>query len=248
LFHVLEQLKRFEWLKAGLPFDAAAEMMGQSCAGQRPRHIPEIMVLKKIPEFMESLQNLLPADGTLYYLPGWLSEAEADRYLKVWLKEIPWQSDVLKMFGKTVVTRRQVAWYGDPGSDYTYSGVKKSPLPWSEPLLMLKAKLETTAGARFNACLLNLYHDGTEGMGWHSDDEKELLRGGCIASVSLGAARRFDFRHRQHPEQRLSVQLEHGSLLLMQGMIQEYWQHRLPEMRRVGGPRINLTFRQVNTG
>lgn len=148
------------------------------------------------------------------------------------------------MFGRLITTKRKVAWIGDAGCSYTYSGVQKFPQAWTTELLEIKHQVETLANVRFNSCLLNLYHDGNEGMGWHSDDEKELDPLAPIASVSFGGVRKFAFKHRQD-KTNISLFLENGSVLLMQSPTQEFWQHSLTKTKRTVGPRINLTFRAI---
>ncbi len=162
------------------------------------------------------------------------------------LEQVPWAHDRIMMFGREVVTKRQVAWYGDPGLVYRYSGRSKSPLPWLPVLLELKEKVEVESASTFNSCLLNFYRDGTEGMGWHADDERELEPNGTIASLSLGATRDFEFRHKTDGL-RVGTPLEHGALLVMAGVVQTFWKHRLPPRRRVKEARINLTFRTIKT-
>lgn len=191
--------------------------------------------------------NLLPCDGIVTYHGPILGGAEARRYQDALMTTVPWKNDEVVMFGKPVVTARKVAWYGDPGMSYTYSGTTKQPLPWTRELLELKALAEARTGSVFNSCLLNLYHDGREGMGWHSDDEKSLVRNSCIASMSFGAERKFSFRHKQTKET-VSVMLESGSLLVMAGETQAHWQHQLPKSAKVATPRINLTFRTMVAG
>ncbi|TLD72345.1 alpha-ketoglutarate-dependent dioxygenase AlkB [Phragmitibacter flavus] len=186
--------------------------------------------------------NLLPSDGEVNYHGPIFGVDECGRLFEKLLAEVAWRHDEAVMFGKRIVTARKVAWYGNEGFKYTYSGTTKEALPWSDTLREIKAKVETLSGAKFNSCLLNLYHHGEEGMGWHSDDEKELARDAAIASVSLGAARKFCFKHKQSGE-RVDVGLENGSLLVMLGATQRYWLHRLPPSKRVKGARINLTFR-----
>ena len=148
------------------------------------------------------------------------------------------------MFGKTIITKRKVAWYGDQPYEYTYSHVTKSALPWTPALQRIKNKVEEVSCDTYNSCLLNLYHDGSEGMSWHSDDEKELKPEGAIASVSLGAERKFVLKHKQSAE-KVEVFLHHGSLLVMKGETQTHWVHRLPPTKKVNTPRINLTFRTI---
>jgi alkylated DNA repair dioxygenase AlkB len=161
------------------------------------------------------------------------------------LDTIPWKQDEVVMFGKKIMTKRKVAWYADAGINYTYAGVKKSGLQWTEPLLKIKQKVEAITGANYNACLLNLYHEGEEGMGWHRDNEKEIVAESSIASVSLGAARKFAFKHATTNE-RIDIELENGSLLDMKGAIQHHWYHSLPKSMRIKQLRINLTFRLMH--
>lgn len=163
------------------------------------------------------------------------------------LDEIEWKADELVMFGKVITTSRKVAWYGDPGLSYRYSGRTKEPLAWTESLLTIKAKVEEVSGESFNSCLLNLYHHGGEGMSWHSDDEPSIVTDSAIASVSFGATRKFVFKHRRSGE-KVSLLLEDGSLLMMKGETQRHWLHALPKSKRVPGPRINLTFRRMLGG
>lgn len=189
-------------------------------------------------------KNYLPYDGLVNY-HGVIFEAEqADLYYKTLLNEIKWEHDVAKMFGKTIYTKRKVAWYGDQAFEYTYSNHSKYALPWTKPLLELKKITEKESGETFNSCLLNLYHDGSEGMAWHSDGEPDLLKNGAIASLTLGAERKFSFKHKKTKE-RIDIWLEHGSLLMMKGTTQKNWLHRLPPTKKVGTPRINLTFRTI---
>lgn len=187
---------------------------------------------------------MLDEDGRLVYYPNFISKDNSLQVYNALLQEVSWNSDVLKLFGKTITTRRKVAFQGDSGIAYTYSGFKKTASIWTPEVMKIKHAVEQITGNTFNSCLLNLYHNGTEGMGWHSDDEKEMLPHGCIASVSLGAERTMAFRHKQKTAS-IQFQLETGSLLLMEGAIQEYWQHSLPVRKKVLEPRINLTFRSI---
>jgi len=189
-------------------------------------------------------ENLLPCDGDVRYHGAVMGQGQADRFFECLLAEVTWAHDELMMFGRLVVTRRKVAWYGDRPFTYTYSRATKQALPWVPVLAELKALVEQHSGERYNSCLLNFYHNGEEAMGWHSDDEAELKKYGAIASLSLGAPRRFAFRHRQSKE-KVKLMLEHGSLLVMKGVTQAYWQHSLPAMKAVQTPRINLTFRTI---
>ena len=197
--------------------------------------------------FAETLPlSLLPEDGTALYLGPVLTAQEAEAFFATLLHEVPWRHDETLIFGKRIVTARQVAWYGDARYAYTYSGTTHHALPWTTPLLDLKHRVESASGERFNSCLLNLYHHGGEGMGWHSDDESTLVRHAAIASLSLGAERRFCFKHKRDGR-KAEVRLENGSLLVMAGAAQECWRHSLPKMARVTTPRINLTFRLMRT-
>lgn len=191
--------------------------------------------------------NLLPYDGIVSYYGIVLRPEEADHYFERLLHHIAWKNDEAVMFGRRIITKRKVAWYGDEAYAYTYSNATKEALPWTDELLRLKQMVESRSGATFNSCLLNLYHDGEEGMAWHSDDEKMLEKNGSIASLSLGAERNFAFKHKES-KQTISLLLEHGSLLMMQGTTQTYWWHRLPPTKKVRRPRINLTFRRIIRG
>lgn len=171
---------------------------------------------------------------------------EANRYFYSFLQNIPWKSDVVVVFGKHIVTKRKTAWYGDSNYVYIYSNTEKQALPWTKELVNLKQIVEDISNTKFNSCLLNLYDDGNVGMGWHSDDEKSIEDSSSIASVSLGAERKFSFRHKQS-HKTISILLEHGSLLLMQGTTQKKWLHSLPKSSKITLPRINLTFRKMIT-
>ena len=188
--------------------------------------------------------NLLPKDGGATYIPGFFDPEHCAALFTSLQSTIDWKEDQLLMFGKLITTKRKVAWVGDAGCSYTYSGVKKFPQVWTADLLHIKHKLESLAHSTFNSCLLNLYHDGDEGMGWHSDDEKELDSAAPIASVSLGGARKFAFKHKLDKTS-VSLFLEDGSVLLMQPPTQEFWQHSLTKTKRAVAPRINLTFRAI---
>jgi len=188
--------------------------------------------------------DLLPGDGTVNYYGPILSLDEARWYYESLLKTIPWKNDEAFIFGKHIVTARMVAWYGDANYSYTYSGTTKQALVWTRELLALKAIVEKLTGSKFNSCLLNLYQDGSEGMAWHSDDEGSLVKDSPIASLSLGAERKFCFKHKR-TQQAVSLILESGSLLVMKDATQTHWRHRLPKSKQIKTPRINLTFRTM---
>jgi len=190
------------------------------------------------------LINLLPVDGEASYHGCIFDRHESDAYLAALLKSISWQHDELIMFGRKIITKRMVAWYGDKPYAYKYSHVSKEALPWTTELIKLKTAAEEASGESYNSCLLNLYHDGGEGMGWHSDAEPELKRDGAIASISFGAERKFVLKHKDTGE-RVELMLEHGSLLVMKGVTQRHWLHSLPVSKRAMSPRVNLTFRTI---
>ncbi|WP_038344613.1 alpha-ketoglutarate-dependent dioxygenase AlkB family protein [Acinetobacter sp. A47] len=189
-------------------------------------------------------QNQLPYDGTVQYYGKVLQTAVADHYFETLLHSIAWENDQALIFGKLLTTKRKVAWYGDRRFEYTYSNMNKYALPWTKELVELKQLAETLTGETFNSCLLNLYHCGDEGMAWHSDAESDLKKDGAIASLSLGAERKFAFKHKQSKE-KVELYLEHGSLLVMKDKTQTYWLHRLPPTKKVSTARINLTFRSI---
>jgi alkylated DNA repair dioxygenase AlkB len=174
-----------------------------------------------------------------------LNRHKADYYLNALLQTIDWRNDEAVIFGKRIITKRKVAWYGDEPFEYTYSSTTKSALPWTQELLELKLLIEQQTGETYNSCLLNLYHTGEEGMAWHSDAEKVLKKNGAIASLSLGAERRFAFKHKVSKET-INLFLQHGSLLLMKDHTQTHWLHRLPPTKIISKPRVNLTFRTIN--
>ncbi len=186
--------------------------------------------------------NRLPYDGTVYYHESVLGTKEATKAFEALLEEIEWVHDEAIIYGKRIITKRKVGWYGEKPFSYTYSKTTKIAKAWTPTLLRIKETIESVTQTQFNACLLNLYHNGQEGMSWHSDGEKELVPEGVIASVSLGADRKFAFKHKATKE-KISLLLEHGSLLTMQGKTQAHWQHSLPTTKRCAHPRINLTFR-----
>lgn len=192
----------------------------------------------------ETSDNLLPKDGFTQYYGVVFGKAEADLYLENLLNEIEWKNDEIKIFGKQIITKRKVAWYADNGVSYTYSNATKEGLNWTENLLKLKNLVEEITNESYNSCLLNLYHDGDEGMGWHSDDEKSIVKNSAIASVSFGAERKFVLKHKETSESVHQI-LPHGSLLVMKGETQTYWLHALTKTKKVKSPRVNLTFRKM---
>jgi alkylated DNA repair dioxygenase AlkB len=190
--------------------------------------------------------NLLPGDGIVHYYGKLMSSTEAAEMAQALLERIEWRNDEAVIYGKRIITKRKVAWYGEEPFSYTYSNTTKTALPWTPELLALKALAENHSGETYNSCLLNLYHDGSEGMAWHSDGEKDLRKNGAIGSLSFGAERKFCFKHKQSGE-KIDIFLEAGSLLVMKGETQTHWLHRLPPTTKVHQPRINLTFRTIVT-
>jgi len=188
--------------------------------------------------------NWLPKDGIVNYFGSIYNLAESKEIFTRLMEEIVWKNDEAIIFGKLIVTKRKVAWYGEKEFAYTYSNTTKKALPWTPLLLALKKKTEALSGETFNSCLLNLYHSGEEGMAWHSDAEKDLKKNGAIASLSFGAERVFSFKHKQSKET-VSILLENGSLLMMKDCTQSFWLHRLPPSTKILTPRINLTFRTI---
>ncbi|WP_133470283.1 alpha-ketoglutarate-dependent dioxygenase AlkB family protein [Paraglaciecola marina] len=189
--------------------------------------------------------NVIDYDGLVEYHGLLIPAQEANQYFDALLQKIEWQSDQANIFGKQILTKRKVAWYGDKPFSYTYSNSTKMALPWIDELVTLKGIVEDKTGTKFNSCLLNLYHTGEEGMAWHSDGEKDLLKNGAIGSLSFGAERKFSFKHKR-TQKTLSVSLQHGSLLVMKGETQSHWLHRLPPTKKVDTPRVNLTFRTID--
>ncbi len=190
------------------------------------------------------MNNLLLKDGTVYYYGKIFTEEQSEIYYVKLLNEINWQHDVVKIFGKEIITKRKVAFLGDEGISYKYSGKTKIAEKWLKFILEIKSTVEQISGEIFNACLLNYYHNGSEAMSWHSDNEKEILKHSAIASVSFGAERKFGFKHNFTKEE-ISLMLEKGSLLIMKDETQIYWKHKLYTNAKIIEPRINLTFRTI---
>lgn len=195
-------------------------------------------------QIIDKSKNWLPQGGTVNYHGQILNKEQADFYFERLLESIEWRNDEAIIFGKKIITKRKVAWYGDKPYEYTYSNISKYALPWTQELLALKFLIEQETGESFNSCLLNLYHNGSEGMAWHSDGETDLKKDGAIGSLSFGAERKFSFKHKQTNE-KVELILEHGSLLVMKDTTQTYWLHRLPPTKKTMTPRINLTFRTI---
>ena len=184
-------------------------------------------------------------NASLYWQPGFLSALQADNDFAELTENARWQQGQIQMWGKTVSEPRLSAFYGDSGVQYQYSGRPMAAMPWFGTLIAMKPPIETLCQTQFNAAFCNLYRSGQDAMGWHSDDEAELGRNPTIASVSFGAERTFQMKHRRIPGARLSIPLGHGSCLIMQAETQHHWLHQIPKSKKVRSARINLTFRQI---
>jgi alkylated DNA repair dioxygenase AlkB len=194
----------------------------------------------------DPVANILPYDGIADYYGKIMPREKADFYFKNFLENLAWKNDEAMIAGKHFITARKVAWYADKEFPYTYSGTTKFASVWTPELLQLKKFTEEISGYTYNSCLANLYHNGEEGMAYHSDDEKALDKN-TIASLTFGAERKFLFKHKRTKET-VEIILEHGSLLVMRGETQANWMHRLPPTKKVARPRINLTFRTILAG
>ena len=191
-----------------------------------------------------TIVNILPQDGIVNYYGEIFGTLENQHYFERLLNNIAWKHDEVIIYGKHIVTKRKAAWYGSSDYKYTYSNITKSALNWTKELLELNTVVEKTCGVSFNSCLLNLYHNGEEGMAWHSDDERSLGKDITIASLSFGAERKFCFKHKI-TKTTVPIMLGNGSLLVMKGATQTNWLHSLPKTKKVVSPRINLTFRNI---
>jgi alkylated DNA repair dioxygenase AlkB len=197
-------------------------------------------------EATDRLERIPIADGEVYYVSDLNLGRSADALLRQLIAEIPWRHENILVWGKMYSQPRLVAWYGDRGSDYTYSGIKLTPRPWTDLLRDIKKRVETVSATAFNSVLLNYYRDNRDSMGFHSDDEPELGARPIIASLSFGEERMFIMKHRVNKLAKpVRLRLESGSLLLMKGETQRYWKHGLAKTSRPCGPRINLTFRRI---
>jgi alkylated DNA repair dioxygenase AlkB len=187
----------------------------------------------------------LPKD-VLDYFPGLFSTIESTAFLTKFITTIPWEQRIVSMYGKKIITPRLTAWYGEEEKNYAYSGNRFQPLPWTRELIDIKERVEPLSGVRFNSVLLNYYRDGNDSVAWHSDNETELGKQPVIASVSFGQVRRFDIRNKKEHQQKYSVRLEEGSLLLMKGDLQQNWEHRIAKSVTPMKARVNLTFRIIH--
>jgi alkylated DNA repair dioxygenase AlkB len=190
-------------------------------------------------------QSMDLPEGEIVFFPEFFKVADADCLLAQLIETTEWRQDSIKIYGKPTPLPRLTAWYGDPGARYVYSGIVNDPIPWSTALAEVKSAVDSVSGVAFNGVLLNRYRTGKDSMGWHSDDEKEFGPNPVIASVSFGGTRNFQFRHKRRKELKASIELTHGSLLIMRGGTQENWQHQIPKTAKPVRERLNLTFRRI---
>jgi alkylated DNA repair dioxygenase AlkB len=195
--------------------------------------------------FNNTHQNLLPFDGEVFLYPNFYQEDDVYDLFEELKHSILWKQDKMKIYGRAVNFPRLTSWYADGDKTYTYSGVVNTPIPFTPLLIQIKQAAEAQCGKQFNSALLNYYRNGEDSMGWHSDDEKELSGNPIIASASFGATRVFQFKHKQQKNAKISIALNNGSLLIMQGQTQHHWLHQVPKTTNDPGPRINITFRDI---
>jgi alkylated DNA repair dioxygenase AlkB len=192
------------------------------------------------------LENIPLPDAEVYYLSELDLGRPHDDVLHQLIAEVAWRQENILVWGKTYPQPRLTAWYGDPGSDYTYSGIGLTPRQWTDCLLDIRRRVETATAATFNSVLLNYYRDHRDSMGFHSDDEPELGARPVIASLSLGEERTLVLKHKVNkPAKTMRLRLASGSLLLMRGDTQQYWKHGIAKQTHWCGPRVNLTFRRI---
>ena len=183
-------------------------------------------------------------NGEYIYIPFFINKSKSDFYLNTLLHEIEWKQEKMNMYGKSIMFPRLTAWYGDSDKPYTFSGITLTPKIWTDELLDIKNAIELQTSVSFNSVLLNLYRNGSDSISWHTDAEKELGKNPIIASVNFGEPRKFQLRHIQ-TKQKIEIKLEHGSLLIMQGELQHFWQHQIPKTKKQIEKRINLTYRII---
>jgi len=206
----------------------------------------QISLFKESEENQPNYRELLPmpdAKVMMYY--NFFCKYESKKIFSKLYRTVDWKQETTSLYGRQIVLPRLTAWYGDEGRAYTYSKIKMEPQPWIPILKSIKLQIEEISNEVFNSVLLNLYRDGKDSISWHSDDEPELGKNPVIASVSFGDNRRFMFRHKYKKELKFNIELNRGSLLLMKGETQHFWQHQIPKTNKVSQPRINLTFRKI---
>lgn len=183
-------------------------------------------------------------NGEYLFLPNFFSKLESDKYFLALKNDILWKQESMKMYGKHILFPRLTAWYGDDDKPYSFSGITLKPHSWTKELLEIKNKIELIAKTRFNSVLLNKYRNGNDSISWHTDAEKELGINPIIGSANFGATRKFQLKHIKTKE-KIEIELTHGSLLIMQGELQHFWQHQVPKTSQEVDERINLTFRVI---
>jgi len=183
-------------------------------------------------------------NGEYLFFPNFFTKSESDLFLQILISEIEWKQESMNMYGKQVAFPRLTAWYGDNDKPYSFSGITLAPKIWTKELLEIKEKIEQLSKLKFNSVLLNRYRSGNDSISWHTDAEKELGQNPVIASVSFGATRTFQLKHKETKE-KLDIELTHGSLLIMQEELQHFWQHQIPKTKKNISERINLTFRVI---
>lgn len=206
----------------------------------------QISFLKELDENQHKYKKILPmpdAEVIMYY--NFFGKNESEEIFSELYRTVAWKQETTSLYGRQIALPRLTAWYGDEGRAYTYSKIKMEPQPWIPILKSIKLQIEEISNEVFNSVLLNLYRDGKDSISWHSDDEPELGKNSVIASVSFGGTRRFMFRHKYKKELKFNIELNPGSLLLMKGETQHFWQHQIPKTNKVIQPRINLTFRKI---
>lgn len=197
------------------------------------------------PHLLPQARTLVNRDGEALLFEHFIVGEEATALAEQLRQDVNWQTETIVLYGREITVPRQVCWVGDAGIRYTYSGVVHDPLPWPPVLAALRTRVQAFTGHDFNSVLANRYRDGTDSMGWHADNERELGRNPVIASLSFGADRVFKLRHNKNSET-VEVRLGNGSLLLMCGSLQHHWRHCLPKMRGITEARVNLTFRYIH--
>lgn len=201
---------------------------------------------EKVIESEPSREALKMSDADVSMYRMFFTRSESDQFFLSLMNQTRWRQDQIRLYGKQIDLPRLTAWYGDPGKSYSYSGISMEPDPWTQTLLEIKNRVDREAQVRFNSVLLSLYRNGKDSLSWHQDDERELGEDPVIASVSFGATRSFQFRYKPNKNlPKVSVELTHGSLLIMKGPTQRFWMHQVPKTSKPVDPRINLTFRVI---
>lgn len=198
------------------------------------------------PETLNS--QVIKLDGAeLLYIPQFYDKLKSDMYFQQIISNVEWKQDFINMYGRDLPLPRLSAWYGDSNKPYTYSGITLKPKTWTPELIEIKTEIEKQAGVSFTSVLINRYRDGQDYVGWHTDAEKELGENPTIGSINFGATRKFQLRRIDNHKEKIELELKHGTLLIMRGETQHYWQHQVPKTNRPIGERLNLTFRVINS-